>query len=202
LDFPETVLSSQRKEQKSVRRKPRVAAKRRIRWVPSVSADGELFLRRRPGHDDGLHHDSRYPFAHGLTFVARRWRNIMNEELQAVGQSHARWGTLFWIDVFGDRINQTQLADRMGVEQPTLGRILHKLEVDGLIERRASSGDLRARVIRLTPASASLMKKINRIQNTVRASLLRGIDPADLANCLEVFAKILDNMDRHTTALR
>jgi len=126
----------------------------------------------------------------------------MNEELQAVGQSHARWGTLFWIDVFGDRINQTQLADRMGVEQPTLGRILHKLEVDGLIERRASSADLRARVIRLTPASASLMKKINRIQNTVRASLLRGIDPADLASCLEVFAKILDNMDRHTTALR
>ena len=195
-------MSSQRKKQKSSRRTSRVATKRRTRWVPSVSADGELLLRRRPGHYDGPHHDSRYPFAHGLTFVARRWRNIMNEELQAVGQSHARWGTLFWIDVFGDRINQTQLADRMGVEQPTLGRILHKLEIDGLIERRASSGDLRARVIRLTPASASLMKKINHIQNTVRASLLRGIDPADLANCLEVFAKILDNMDRHTTALR
>ncbi|HTC43949.1 MAG TPA: MarR family transcriptional regulator [Steroidobacteraceae bacterium] len=170
--------------------------------MPSVSAEGELFLRRRPGHDDGPHRDSRYPFAHGLTFVARRWRNIMNEELQAVGQSHARWGTLFWIDVFGDRINQTQLADRMGVEQPTLGRILHKLELDGLIERRASSRDLRARVIRLTPASASLMKRINHIQNTVRASLLRGIDPSELASCLEVFAKILDNMDRHTTALR
>src|SRR5580658_3452973 len=169
----ETVLSSQRKKQKSPRLKSGVAAKHRTRWEPSVSADGEPFLQHRRRHDDKPDHNSRYPFAHGLTFVARRWRNIMNEELQAVGQSHARWGTLFWIDVFGDRINQTQLADRMGVEQPTLGRILHKLEIDGLIERRASSGDLRARVIRLTPASASLMKKINHIQNTVRASLLR-----------------------------
>jgi MarR family transcriptional regulator for hemolysin len=170
--------------------------------VAGVTEDGELFLRRRPGHDTDPHAEALYPFAQGLTFVARRWRNIMNEELQHVGQSHARWGTLYWVDVFGDRINQTQLAERMGVEQPTLGRILHSLEVDGLIERRASKGDKRARVIRLTPGSVSLMNRINRIQNRVRASLLKDIDPAELVHCLAVFAKVLDNMDRHRAKLR
>ena len=161
-----------------------------------------MFLRRRPGADSDPHHEALYPFAQGLTFVARRWRNIMNEELQAVGQSHARWGTLFWIDVFGDRINQTQLAERMGVEQPTLGRILQSLERDGLVERSPAKADKRARVIRLTPGSGSLMKEINRIQNRVRSSFLKDIDPAELVNCLAVFAKILDNMDHHVAKQR
>lgn len=172
------------------------------RWVASVSEQGELLLRRREDEKSGAHRDIKYSYSQGLTFVARRWRNVMNEELQAFGQSHARWGTLYWISVFGDTVNQTQLAERMGIEQPTLGRVLRELEADGLIRRRASRQDGRARVVELTPASKPLMLKINRIQNTVRADLLRDIDPTQLAACLAVFAKILDNADRRTTPIR
>jgi MarR family transcriptional regulator for hemolysin len=172
------------------------------RWLAGVSTDGELFLRRREIGESEAEGHIKYSFSQGLTFVARRWRNAMNEELQAVGQSHARWGTLYWISVFGDRVNQTQLADRMGVEQPTLGRVLRELEADGLIWRRAPSGDRRARVIGLTPASKPLMQKINRIQNSVRAGLLKGIEPAQLASCLAVFAKILDNTDQRSNKRR
>ena len=178
-------------------RKPRAQ-----RWFAGVSADGELLLRRREIGDPDADGHIKYSFSQGLTFVARRWRNLMNEELQAVGQSHARWGTLYWIAVFGDTVNQTQLAERMGVEQPTLGRVLRELEADGLICRRAPRGDRRARVIGLTPASKPLMQKINRIQNTVRISLLKGIDPAELASCVAVFAKILDNTDHHSAKRR
>ena len=169
------------------------------RWFTGVSPDGELVLRRRESGAGEAETHIRYSFAQGLTFVARRWRNVMNEDLFAVGQSHVRWGTLYWIAVFGDRVNQTQLAERMGIEQPTLGRVLRELEADGLIARRAPSNDRRARVITLTPASKPLVQKINRIQNTVRADLLKGIDPAELAAYLAVFARILDNADQHST---
>ena len=172
------------------------------RWLAGASPDGELFLRRHEIGEAEAEGHIKYSFSQGLTFVARRWRNAMNEALQAVGQSHARWGTLYWISVFGDRVNQTQLAGRMGVEQPTLGRVLRELEADGLIWRRAPSGDRRARVIGLTPASKPLMQKINRIQNTVRAGLLKGIEPAQLAGCLAVFAKILDNTDQRSNKRR
>jgi MarR family transcriptional regulator for hemolysin len=168
-----------------------------MHWVAGVAEGGEMYLQRRVVHDSQDALDSRFPFAQGLTFVARRWRNIMNAELQAVGQSHARWGALFWINVFGDRLNQTRLAERMGLEQPTLGRVLRELEAEGLIRRRAPRGDRRARVIELTPASAPLMRRINRIQDKVRAELLKDITPAQFATCLDVFARILDNMDRH-----
>ncbi len=172
------------------------------RWFAGVSPGGELVLRRRDSGDSEAEGDMQYSFSQGLTFVARRWRNVMNHDLYAVGQSHVRWGTLYWISVFGERVNQTQLAERMGIEQPTLGRVLRELEADGLIQRRAPSGDRRARVISLTPASKPLMRKINRIQDTVRASLLKGIDSEELAACVAVFAKILDNADRHSAKAR
>ncbi|HEU4625746.1 MAG TPA: MarR family transcriptional regulator [Steroidobacteraceae bacterium] len=163
--------------------------------MPEVSDSGELFLRRREVPESGAPGEMNYPFSQGLTFVARRWRNLMNEELRALGQSQARWGTLYWIKVFGDSVNQTELADRIGVEQPTLGRVLRDLEAEGLIERLPGKDDRRAKVIRLTAAAKPVMREIERIQNAVRARLLAGIDPDDLSTCLSVFAKILENMD-------
>jgi MarR family transcriptional regulator for hemolysin len=181
--------------------KPRAGVRTRpddnMRWMPEVSSSGELFLRRREMDGEGASGPGsmNYPFSQGLTFVARRWRNLMNEELRAVGQSQARWGTLYWIAVFGDTVNQTELADRIGVEQPTLGRVLRDLEAEGLIERASGSADRRAKVIRLTAAAKPVMKQINRIADSVRARLLRDIDPKDLTVCMAVFAQILANMD-------
>ena len=187
-----------KKSASKARARPRVRTDEKMRWMPEVSSSGELFLRRREVDGEGVPTgpgSMNYPFSQGLTFVARRWRNLMNEELRAVGQSQARWGTLYWIAVFGDTVNQTELADRIGVEQPTLGRVLRDLEAEGLIERASGSSDRRAKVIRLTPAAKPVMKQINRIQDAVRARLLRGIDPADLAVSMAVFAQILANID-------
>jgi MarR family transcriptional regulator for hemolysin len=165
-----------------------------MRWIPEVSQSGELVLKRMEHPDTDRKQEMQYPFAMGLTFVARRWRNLMNEELRALGQSQARWGALYWINVFGDSVNQTELADRIGVEQPTLGRVLMDLEHEGLIERVVGS-DRRAKVIRLTPAARPLMRQINRIQESVRERLLRGIEEHELQTCMSVFARILDNFD-------
>jgi MarR family transcriptional regulator, transcriptional regulator for hemolysin len=173
------------------------ATKRRgsVRWIAEVSKSGELLLRRTELPEGGIVQDMNYPFSQGLTFVARRWRNLMNEELRAAGQSQARWGTLYWITVFGDTVNQTELADRIGVEQPTLGRVLRDLEAEGLIVRTAVSGDRRAKRISLTDTAKPLMREINGIQERVRAQLLNGIAAKDLTVCMTVFAKILSNID-------
>jgi MarR family transcriptional regulator, transcriptional regulator for hemolysin len=153
-----------------------------------------LLLRRRETGEPGSE-DIHYTYGQSLIFLARRWRNLMNQELSRVGQSQARWGTLYWINVFGDRLNQTELADRIGVEQQTLGRVLRDLQSEGLIERVPSKDDQRAKVIRLTRAADPVMRQIAAIQDSVRHRLLRGIDPADLGVCMSVFAAILANMD-------
>jgi len=175
---------------------PRGAAMKSVlRWQPTVSPAGELLLRRREAGEPDSGEDLHYTFAQSLTFLARRWRNLMNQELRSVGQSQARWGTLYWIDVFGDSLNQTELADRIGVEQQTLGRVLRDLQSEGLIERVPSKHDQRAKVIRLTRAADPVMRQISAIQESVRHKLLRDIDPQDLGTCMSVFAAILANME-------
>ena len=195
------------KKSKPVKKAPAAPATA-LRWEPTVSPTGELLLRRRevtePGgreHPPAATHmrsrdDMHYTFSQSLIFLARRWRNLMNQELSRVGQSQARWGTLYWIDVFGDSLNQTELADRIGVEQQTLGRVLRDLQSEGLIERVASKHDQRAKVIRLTPAADPVMRQIVAIQETVRRKLLRDIPAEDLSTCMSVFAAILANMDK------
>jgi MarR family transcriptional regulator, transcriptional regulator for hemolysin len=138
----------------------------------------------------------QFPFAQGFTFIARRWRNLMNVELRELGQRRVRWGTLYWIAVFGDNVNQSELGERIGVSQRTLERVLNGLERDGLIQRRAADRDKRAKVARLTKAAAPVMRKIARIQDIVRARLLAGIDAHELKVCVSVFARILANLDR------
>jgi MarR family transcriptional regulator for hemolysin len=195
--FPMAKRKSKKSEPSASRAaEPRsVASKSAVRWQPTVSATGELLLRRREPGDPERGEDMHYTFAQSLTFVARRWRNLMNQELRSVGQSQARWGTLYWIDVFGDSLNQTELAGRIGVEQQTLGRVLRDLQSEGLIERVPSERDQRAKVIRLTRAADPVMRQIFAIQETVRRKLLRDIDPQDLGICMSVFAAILANMD-------
>jgi MarR family transcriptional regulator for hemolysin len=190
---PPTASRVKKKSKRSASADP---ANPKLVWMPDVSNSGELFLRRREFAVAGEPGEMNYPFSQGLTFVARRWRNLMNAELRRSGQSQARWGTLYWINIFGDSVNQTELAERIGVEQPTLGRILKDLEDEGLIERASGVDDRRSRVIRLTPAATPVMREINRIQNMVRARLLDGISAKDLSTCLSVFAKILANMDQ------
>ena len=134
-------------------------------------------------------------FAQSLVFASRRWRNLMNQELGRVGQSQARWVTLYWIAVFGESVNQTELAGRIGVEQQTLGRVLRDLEREGLIERVASKDDKRAKVLRLTHAADPVMQQITSIQAALRQKLLSGIEPQDLETCTAVFAAILANSE-------
>jgi MarR family transcriptional regulator for hemolysin len=184
---------SAKKAAKSVKKAPLSAA---LRWQPTVSPTGELLLRRRaPEDESGNGENMHYTFSQSLIFLARRWRNLMNQELSRVGQSQARWGTLYWINVFGDSLNQTELADRIGVEQQTLGRVLRDLQSEGLVERVPSQHDQRAKVIRLTRAADPVMRQIAAIQESVRKKLLRNIKPKDLAVCMSVFAAILANMD-------
>jgi hypothetical protein len=68
-----------KRRKKKSRGQPKRRHTDRLRWMPEVSGKGELFLRRRDLPESGGRDDINYPFSQGLTFVARRWRNLMNE---------------------------------------------------------------------------------------------------------------------------
>jgi len=128
----------------------------------------------------------------GMTLgeVSRCWRAKLDERLRPLGLSQSRWMVLLHLSKRGDGVVQKALAEWLGIEGPTLVRILDRMTADGWIERRESSTDRRAKTVHLTAHSRSVIQKINAVAVKLRAELLAGIAESDLEACMRVLRQI------------
>ena len=130
-----------------------------------------------------------------IVVAARRWRKLANDRIRAVGQSMARWETMYLLACSDDALNQTALAKLLGVEGPTMVRMPDVLEKDGLITRQQSKTDRRVTNNEITEKGREATRDIMAITNELREELLRDIDPAKLAITLEVLEQIHAKLD-------
>ncbi|MGC9022815.1 MAG: MarR family winged helix-turn-helix transcriptional regulator, partial [Dissulfurimicrobium sp.] len=81
-----------------------------------------------------------------LGFIANRlvkeFQRSFDEKLSQYNLTCAQFCVLMKL-FDGDGLTQTELADRLYIENPTLVRTLDRLEASGLIERRRSPRDRR-----------------------------------------------------------
>ena len=106
---------------------------------------------------------------------------------------------MFYLNQAGDGVQQKQLARAMGIEGPSLVRLLDNLEGKNFIERKSSLEDRRSKTIHLTDSARKQLDTLQSIAAEVRKSLLQGISSSDLETCVKVFKKILDTetLDMH-----
>ena len=100
-----------------------------------------------------------------LARLTRRWRQVLDLEVQSAGLTDATWRPLLHLHLLGDGIRQKELAASVGIEGPSVVRLLDTLVAKGLIERSEDAGDRRAKLLRLTPEGLLV---VARIQKTVR----------------------------------
>lgn len=134
--------------------------------------------------------DLQEHFGVELGRISRGWRARLDERLRHTGLTQSRWHTLWQLARGGDGITQRELAARVGVEGPTLGRLLDALAAQGLIERRAANDDRRAYHVHLTPAAQPILAEISRIATGLRRELLADIPADELGTCLDVLRRI------------
>ena len=132
----------------------------------------------------------------GITIsrTARTWRTKLDERLSPLGLTQARWLVLMHLSRMGGESLQKELAFVVGVEGPTLVRVLDGLERIGLVQRLGVEGDKRARLIRLTPKADSVISDIMRIGIKLRGEALAGISDEDLESFFRVLEAILANL--------
>jgi len=133
-------------------------------------------------------------FALELSRVSRRWRARLDERLKHLDLTQARWVALLYLSRTGP-ISQRELADMIGIEGPTLVRLLDGLEQQGLVERRACSSDRRVKKVELTERAGPILGEINRIAGELRGELLAGISAGDLAVAGRVLKTIADRLE-------
>lgn len=89
---------------------------------------------------------------------------------------------------------QTELAQALEVEQPSMVTLIDALEKKGFVTRRAVTGDRRARGIFLTDGARREAETILEFANELREQVLMGVDENDLAVATRVLGQVARNI--------
>jgi MarR family transcriptional regulator for hemolysin len=137
---------------------------------------------------------------HELVILLNRSRRIyqraINRSLAPLGLSEAQALPIITIARLGDGVRQGVLAERLGVEGPSLIRQLDQLEATGLAFRRADPKDQRGRTLHLTAKGVELGQKIEAILQQLRRQLLATVNDRDLAATLRTLRTIHEQTER------
>jgi len=135
-------------------------------------------------------------FGMQLAHMSRGWRAELDRRLAGLGLSQARWLVLLHLARFTEAPTQRELAQSVGVEGPTLARLLDSLETQGLVQRQAVLEDRRAKKILLSASARPLIEQIETIATALRHELFVGVDDEELRICMRVHSRILTNLEK------
>ena len=136
-----------------------------------------------------LHQD----YTHALLLSGRQWRRVANVAAEAHGISDATALPLVLIGRMEGEPRQNALAEAVGIEGPSLVRLLDQLEKAGLVVRKEDPTDRRAKVLSLTPAGKKVVAGIEADLHRLRDVVFASVSAADLEASMRVFRVVLDH---------
>ena len=122
---------------------------------------------------------------------ARAWRRLADEEVKAFGLSEATAYPLVFMTRLGDGIRQSALADAIGIEGPSLVRLLDQLCAAGLIERREDASDRRAKTLHFTTYGRDVTASLSEALDRRRSRTFAHVSTSDLEAAIRVLS-VLD----------
>ena len=122
--------------------------------------------------------------------IGRLWRREADQALADHGLSQATALPLVVLLRWGKSARQGVLAEEIGIEGPSLVRLIDLLQAEGLVERREDPTDRRAKMLHLTGIGETKAEEINRVLRRVRAYLLKDLSREDLAVTFEALRSI------------
>lgn len=125
--------------------------------------------------------------------VAREWRVRLDERMRPLDMSGARWVALLCLRELGP-VSQKQLAESIGVEGPTLVRLLDRLEADNWVARKVSTKDRRVKIVTLKAKAHTFLDEFVEIACGIRNELIADIPDEKLKDCVEVLVTIRDRL--------
>jgi len=107
-----------------------------------------------------------------LVLLTRRWRQVLDSEFKAAGLTDATWRPLMHLHLLGDGVRQKDLAASIGIEGPSLVRLIDTLVIKGLLQRSEDGTDRRAKLLCLTPEGQVVVARIREIVELLENELL------------------------------
>ena len=139
-------------------------------------------------------HPVKESTGYALAKVCRAHRGNVGELLSEVGLHVGQEMVL--IELWeSDGLRGGELAERLGVEPPTLTKMIRRLESCGLVERRQDPQDARSFRAYLTEEGRSLEGPVARCWERVEERTFAGMSVGERRNFHWLLAKVRANLD-------
>jgi DNA-binding MarR family transcriptional regulator len=89
-------------------------------------------------------------------------------------------------------LDQSALAARLGVDRNSTSLLVGSLESKGLLDRRVSDADRRARLVRLTPRGEKLFAKLHPKAIELQQQVLEVLDPAERDVLIDLLVRVIE----------
>jgi len=129
---------------------------------------------------------------HLVALCGRAMAKDLNQRLATLGLSVGQWGALFSLSQ-NDGMTQTQLADALSVEQPSMASTLKRLEADGLIRRKPHLTDRRSSTIHLTARARKQLPSIVEQVHATNSHALKGLTRAEIGEFKRLLRVVISN---------
>ena len=131
--------------------------------------------------------------------VAQLVRRHADKRARIHGMTRAQWAVLARLER-EPGITQSRLAMLTDVEPITIGRLVDRLEANGLIERRPDPDDRRIWRLSLTAKSAVALKHIAAFRRELHDEMGDGLEAPDLAVLVKCLQRMRVNLTKRRTA--
>jgi MarR family transcriptional regulator, transcriptional regulator for hemolysin len=112
--------------------------------------------------------------------------------LAAVGGSRPTWLVLLSLKTAGHR-TQGELAEAVGIRQPTLSHHLDGMEREGLVRRERTAANRRVQTVTVTEAGEALFLRLRRAAGAFDGRLRAGLDDVEVAELRRLLAQLAEN---------
>ena len=132
-------------------------------------------------------------FAESVHMLAHAWRTELDRRLRPLGFSHSRWLLLLHLSR-NDGCTHQQLAQHMGIEAPTLVKLVDHLEKEGLLRRCVSETDRRVKHLHLSDAGKQVVVDIRSNAAELRKDILSDTSKEELEVTYAVLQRIRERL--------
>lgn len=120
-------------------------------------------------------------------------RSNFDRVLAEMNITRSQWGL---IAVVARRPGATQrtIAEVLEMSEASAGRLIDRLCVDGLLERRERDDDRRARAVYITAAAEPLLTQASEVAREMGVLIFRGLDHDELESLADLLGRVYDNV--------
>lgn len=90
-----------------------------------------------------------------------------------------------------------EIADKIGVESPTLVPVIDKMEADGYVKRKPDTQDRRIKRIHTTPKAGSLWDSMMECIAQIRKVCAKDLSEQELKSAIRTMRKISENLSAY-----